>query len=191
MPMNPVARSRTHRMVLCALFAALIAVGAFLRIPVPLVPFTMQTFFVGLAGMLLGKKLGAASALLYMFIGLVGLPVFTQGGGVGYVLKPTFGYIVGFVLGAYVTGAIARKVREPSHKRLFAAALAGLGTIYTVGTAYFYLMSNFYLGNSISIGTALLYCFVVFLPGDGAMSVIAALVAKRMIPILNRSSLSY
>ena len=191
MPMNPVARSRTHRMVLCALFAALIAVGAFLRIPVPLVPFTMQTFFVGLAGMLLGKKLGAASALLYMFIGLVGLPVFTQGGGVGYVLKPTFGYIIGFVLGAYVTGAIARKVREPSHKRLLAAALAGLGVIYTVGTAYFYFMSNFYLGNSISLGTALLYCFVVFLPGDGAMSVIAALVAKRMIPILNRSSLSY
>lgn len=191
MPMNPVAKSRTHRMILCALFAALIAVGAFLRIPVPLVPFTLQTFFVGLAGMLLGKKLGAVSALLYMFIGLVGLPVFAQGGGVGYVLKPTFGYIVGFVLGAYVTGAIARKVREPSHKRLFAAALAGLGVIYAVGTAYFYFMSNFYLGNSISLGTALLYCFVVFLPGDGAMSIIAALVAKRMIPVLNRSSLSY
>lgn len=188
--MNPTARSRTYRMILCALFAALIAVGAFLRIPVPLVPFTLQTFFVGLAGMLLGKKLGALSALVYMAIGLVGLPVFAAGGGIGYVLKPTFGYIIGFVLGAYVTGAIARKVREPSLKRLFAAALAGLGVIYAIGTAYFYIISNFYLGNPVGIWTALVYCFIVFLPGDGAMSLLAALAAKRLIPILDRSRLS-
>jgi predicted membrane protein len=85
--MNPVAKSRTYKMILVALFAALIAVGAFIRVPVPLVPFTMQTFFVVLAGMLLGKKLGAASALVYLAVGLIGIPVFTQGGGIGYVLK--------------------------------------------------------------------------------------------------------
>ena len=95
--MNPVAKSRTYKMILVALFAALIAVGAFIRIPVPLVPFTMQTFFVVLAGMLLGKKLGAASALVYLAIGLIGIPVFTQGGGIGYVLKPSFGYLIGFI----------------------------------------------------------------------------------------------
>lgn len=188
--MNPTTKSRTYRMILCALFAALIAVGAFLRIPVPLVPFTLQTFFVGLAGMLLGKKLGAFSALVYMAIGLVGLPVFAAGGGVGYVLKPTFGYIVGFVLGAYVTGSIAQKAPEPSLKRLTLAALAGLGVIYTVGTAYFYFMSNFYLGSPVGLWTALLYCFIVFIPGDGAMSIIAALVAKRLIPVLRRNHLS-
>lgn len=188
--MNTTAKSRTYRMILCALFAALIAVGAFLRIPVPLVPFTMQTFFVGLAGMLLGKKLGALSALVYMAIGLVGLPVFTAGGGFGYVLKPTFGYIVGFVLGAYVTGSISYKVPEPSLKRLTIAALAGLGVIYAIGTVYFYFISNFYLGTHVGIWTALLYCFLVFVPGDGAMSIIAALVAKRLIPVLERNRLS-
>ena len=93
--MNPVAKSRTYKMMLVALFAALIAVGAFIRVPVPLVPFTMQTFFVVLAGMLLGKKLGGASALVYLAIGLIGIPVFTQGGGIGYVLKPSFGYLIG------------------------------------------------------------------------------------------------
>ena len=86
-------------MILVALFAALIAVGAFIRVPVPLVPFTMQTFFVVLAGMLLGKKLGGASALVYLAVGLIGIPVFTQGGGIGYVLKPSFGYLIGFVVG--------------------------------------------------------------------------------------------
>jgi biotin transport system substrate-specific component len=188
--MTPVAKSRTYKMILVALFAALIAVGAFLRIPVPVVPFTLQTFFVSLAGMLLGRKLGAASAALYMAIGLVGIPVFTQGGGFGYVLKPTFGYILGFVAGAFVTGAIARKSNQPEFWRLLLAALAGLLVIYTLGTTYFYFLSNYYLGNQVSVWTALLYCFLMFIPGDGAMSVVAALVARRMIPVLQRNDLS-
>ena len=185
--MNPVVKSKTYHMILCALFAALIAIGAFIRIPVPLVPFTLQTFFVSLSGMLLGKKYGATSALLYLFIGLIGLPVFTQGGGIGYVLKPSFGYLIGFVFGAFVTGSIARKVQQPSFVRLLAAAFVGLGVIYTCGTVYFYFLSNFYLGNHIGVWTALLYCFLVFIPGDGVMSVVAALVARRMIPPLNKS----
>lgn len=188
--MTPVAKSRTYKMILVALFAALIAVGAFLRIPVPVVPFTLQTFFVSLAGMLLGRKLGAASAALYMAIGLIGIPVFTQGGGFGYVLKPTFGYILGFVAGAFVTGAIARKANQPKFWRLLLAALAGLLVIYTLGTTYFYFLSNYYLGNQVSVWTALLYCFLMFIPGDGAMSVVAALVARRMIPVLQRNDLS-
>ncbi|MEN6593606.1 MAG: biotin transporter BioY [Clostridiaceae bacterium] len=187
--MNPVAKSRTYRMILCALFAALIAVGAFLRVPIPYVPFTLQTFFVALAGLLLGKKLGAVSALVYMAIGLIGIPVFTEGGGIAYVLKPTFGYIVGFVLGAYVTGAIARKVETPSLGRLIAAVFAGFGVTYLLGMTYFYFMSNFYLGKAIGVGTVLLYCFLVFVPGNGVMGVIAALVAKRMIPVLNKNQL--
>lgn len=111
--MNPVAKSRTYKMILVALFAALIAVGAFIRVPVPLVPFTMQTFFVVLAGMLLGKKLGAASALVYLAIGLIGIPVFTQGG-IGYVLKPSFGYLIGFIVAAFITGAIVRRWKIPA-----------------------------------------------------------------------------
>ena len=67
--MNPVAKSRTYKRILVALFAALIAVGAFIRIPVPLVPFTMQTFFIVLAGMMLGKKLGEACQKRAGFIG--------------------------------------------------------------------------------------------------------------------------
>lgn len=184
------AKSRTYKMVLVALFAALIAVGAFLRVPIPVVPFTLQTFFVSLAGMLLGRKLGAASAALYMAIGLIGIPVFTQGGGIGYVLKPTFGYIVGFIAGAFVTGTIARKTERPGFLRLLLAAFAGLFVIYTLGTVYFYLLTNYYLGNPVTVWTAFLYCFLMFIPGDGAMSVVAALVARRMIPVLQKSNLA-
>ena len=188
--MNPVAKSRTYKMILVALFAALIAVGAFIRIPVPAVPFTMQTFFIVLSGMMLGKKLGAASALVYLAVGLAGIPVFTQGGGIGYVLKPSFGYLIGFVVGAYLTGAIARKAAVPSFKRLLLAALAGLLAVYVLGTAYFYFLSNYYLGNQVSVWTAVLYCFLVFVPGDLVKSIVAALIARRMIPVLQKNNLS-
>lgn len=188
--MNPVAKSRTYKMILVALFAALIAVGAFIRIPVPLVPFTMQTFFIVLSGMLLGKKLGAASAALYVMIGLVGIPVFTQGGGIGYVLKPSFGYLIGFIADAYITGAIARKTPNSSFGRLILAALAGSFALYVLGTTYFYFLSNFYLGNEVSVWTAVLYCFLVFVPGDLAKSLVAALIARRMLPVLQKNNLS-
>ena len=188
--MSPVAISRTHKMILVALFAALIAVGAFIRIPVPFVPFTMQTFFIVLSGMLLGKKLGAASAALYVLIGLVGIPVFTQGGGIGYVLKPSFGYLIGFVAGAYITGAITRRKPSPSFAWLLFAAGVGLVAVYVFGTAYFYLLSNYYLGQQVSVWSSVLYCFLVFVPGDLIKSIIAALLARRMIPALQKSNLA-
>jgi BioY family. len=81
--------NKTLKMILCAQFAALTAVGAFIRIPIPVVPFTLQYLFTMLAGLLLGGKYGGLSVLLYIFIGLIGLPVFTEGGGIGYVFKPS------------------------------------------------------------------------------------------------------
>ncbi len=99
-------RITTRNMVLCALFAALIAIGAFIRIPVPYVPITFQGFFVLLAGFLLGPKYGAASMLIYIAVGLVRIPVFTEGGGIMYVLKPTFGYLIGFAVCAFVVGYV-------------------------------------------------------------------------------------
>lgn len=76
---------KTKNMVLCAMFVALIAVGAFIRIPIPVVPFTLQILFINLAGLLLGGKLGAIAAGSYMIIGLIGLPVFAEGGGLSYI----------------------------------------------------------------------------------------------------------
>ena len=102
------AGSRSRDMALVALFAALTAVGAFIRIPVPVVPFTLQFLFTNLAGLLLGAKRGAAAAGVYMAAGLIGVPVFTQGGGPWYVMNPTFGYIAGFAAGAWCAGKISR-----------------------------------------------------------------------------------
>lgn len=187
------------KIAVCAIFTALIAVGAFIKIPVPVCPFTLQTLFVVLAGLMLGEKYGALSAAAYLALGLIGIPIFTQGGGIYYIFKPTFGYIIGFCLGAYVTGRIARgmlirgtsvrRTSNPSFGRLFAAALAGIACVYLVGVPYYYLLCNLVINSPIAIGTVMLYCFLLTLPGDILSCAIAALLAKRTLPILRKNGL--
>lgn len=104
--------SKTKQLVFCSLFTALIAVGAFIKIPVPVVPFTLQYLFTMLAGLILGPRLGTISVTAYMLLGLAGLPIFTEGGGLWYVLKPSFGYIIGFCIGTYVTGTLAARLKK-------------------------------------------------------------------------------
>lgn len=175
---------KTSNLILCALFVALIAVGAFIRIPVPVVPFTLQFLFTMLAGLLLGGKLGALTVCIYIVMGLMGLPVFAEGSGPAYVLKPSFGYIIGFAVAAYVTGAIANKVSRPSYKRLFAAVFIGLAIVYLCGMVYYYLMSNFYLGTPIGLWPLFLYCFLLAVPGDICLCILSAVLGKRLIPVL-------
>ena len=179
-------RLQTKDMVRCALFSALIAVGAFIRIPVPVVPFTLQFLFTTLAGSLLGAKLGLCSVGLYLVAGLVGLPVFASGGGISYVLQPSFGYLIGFALGAYVTGRMLEVSPHPSYRRFLAANFCGLAVVYLCGMVYYYLMSNFYLGNPIGLWPLFLYCFVLAVPGDILLCVLAATLSLRLRPIWQR-----
>ena len=177
---------QTDSMILCALFSALIAAGAFIRIPIPIVPFTLQFLFTTLAGILLGAKAGAVSVGIYIAMGLIGLPVFAEGGGFAYVLKPSLGYIIGFAAAAYVTGAIAEKSERPGVKRLLAAAFAGLAIVYAFGMVYYYFMSNFYLGKPIGLWPLFIYCFVLAVPGDIVLCAVAALLGKRLIPVIKK-----
>lgn len=174
----------TRQLARGALFVALIAVGAFIRIPIPVVPFTLQTLFVMLAGMLLGKNMGALSCLVYMLLGLFGVPVFASGGGFGYVLQPSFGYLIGFVIGAYVIGAITYGGDEVTYGRLLVAAFAGLAVIYAIGVVYLYLISNLYLGKEVTVWYALLYGFLITLPGDIAKALVAGYLALKLIPVI-------
>ena len=137
----------THQSVLllvrAALFAALTAAGALLAIPLPIspVPITLQLVFTLMAGMLLGARYGAFSQLVYVLMGVIGLPVFAKGSaGLGILLGPTGGYLIGFIAAAAVTGAIAAGVRrftQVRYWRLFGyilAAFLGVAIMYTLGT---------------------------------------------------------
>lgn len=173
----------TYSIVLCALFAGLIAIGAFLRIPVYPVPATFQMTFVLLAGMMLGSRRGAISAFVYMAVGLIGIPIFTMGGGLSYLLQPTFGYIVGFIPGAYVTGRIVEKAARSTYKNYFVASLAGLLVVYFIGIVYFYSLSRYYLNREIGLWYLLSNCLLLTLPGDVVFCSAGALLAKRIKPV--------
>lgn len=175
--------SSAHSLVLCALFAALIAAGAFIKIPVPAVPFTLQFLFTTLAGLLLGKKYGAISVAVYIAIGLTGIPVFTSGGGIGYIFQPTFGYIIGFLAGTYVTGLVAERSAR-SFRTFLLAGFAGLLVVYIFGIVYYYFISNYYLGSAITVKTLLIYGFVLAVPGDIAICYVSAIIAKRIKPFM-------
>lgn len=172
---------KTKEMCFAALFTALICAGAFLKIPTPL-PITFQTFFTCLAGLLLGSKKGSLSVLLYVFLGLLGLPVFAEGGGIHYILKPSFGYIIGFLPGTFITGKIAES--GISFKKFLPASLSGMVAIYLVGIAYYFLISEFYLHSEISIKWILTYGFLITLPGDIIMCVLASTLGLRLRKIL-------
>lgn len=175
---------KTKDMILCAMFVALIVAGAFIKIPVPVVPFTLQFLFTMLAGLLLGGKLGFTAVFIYILLGLLGLPVFAEGGGIGYVFQPSFGYIIGFAVAAFVTGTIANKSYKPGYKRLLAANFIGLGIVYSFGMIYYYLMSNFYLGTPIGLWPLFLYCFILAVPGDIVLCIVGAILGKRLIPLI-------
>ena len=149
----------TRKMILTSMFVAMIAAGAFIKIPVPIVPFTLQFLFTMLAGILLGGKDGFRAVVIYIFLGLIGLPIFAEGGGFAYIFKPSFGYIIGFAIASYITGTIANKNSEPTIKRLLCANFIGLAIVYLFGMVYYYIMSNFYLGTPIGLWPLFLYCF--------------------------------
>lgn len=186
---STIRRTRTRSMLLCGLFAALTAIGAFITIPIPPVPFSMQIFFAILSGLILGANQGAASVGVYILLGLVGLPVFTKGGGLSYIFQPTFGYLIGFVAGAWLAGYIVKKRGDYSIKTMLLAAFAGAGVDFVIGIPYFYLIMNLYLQNEMGIGAVVYSTFLLFLPADVILMIFAAIFASKICPILKRVQL--
>jgi Uncharacterized conserved protein len=148
-------------MVYASMFGALTAIGAFLIIPLQPLPITLQTLFAEMAGVLLGGATGAWSQIIYILLGVLGLPVFAGGkAGLGTLLGPTGGYLFGFIAGAYVIGKIVKARREPGLAWIILALLAGNLVIYVLGTIQLSLITHYSLLKSLMVGV------VPFLPGD-------------------------
>jgi len=169
-------RKKATEIVMISLFAALTAVGAFIRIPLPYVPFTLQTLMVMIAGLVLGGRLAALSQLLYLAIGLLGVPIFAQGGGPGYFLQPSFGFLVGFIAGAYIIGRMVEGLEKLSYPRVVTALILGQVAIHVFGIAYLYFNLNFIIHKPTSFFTTIKIGLLVFIPGDIFKTFVAALV---------------
>lgn len=161
-----------HKLVLAALMAALTAAGAYMAIPIGPVPIVLQSLFVILSGLILGSRWAAASMAIYLLAGIIGLPVFAGGGGgPAKLIGPTGGYLVGFLLAAYLIGLVA----ERSNGRLWINLLglvAGSLLIYLCGVAWLKTILDVSLNKALAMG------MWPFLPGD-ALKIAAALALER------------
>lgn len=157
--------------------AALTAVGAHLRLPLPYVPVTLQVVFVCLAGLWLGPWRGAASQLAYLTAGLVGFPVFAKGGGPQYVFEPSFGYLAGFVPGAFITGYLARDTAV--FLRAVLATYAGMAAIYAFGLAHLLAVLTLVAQTPLS-ARAVVQVGLAPLPKDLVLGLVAAYLSRRL-----------
>ena len=177
-------KSAAIRLAQCAIFVVLMVVSAYIQIPFPFVPLTFQTVVAVLAGLLLGPRYGTASVCVYVLMGLLGLPVFSGGGGIGYVVQLTFGYLLGFIAATFVSGFIAHKCR-PSLRIFILAGVCGFLANYAVGAPYFLLLWHFYYHNA-GLWNAFVVYNLIYMPKDLILCILAAVLANRLIPLLDR-----
>lgn len=172
-------KSKTYKLIITALFTALLSVSVFIRIDVWPVAFTLQTFIVILAGLIIGPLYGSISVTVYIILGLIGLPIFSQGGGFAYVLKPSFGFIIGFILQAFVTGMLFKYL--PKKKwRYFVAAGVGMIACYITGLPYMWFILNNVMGIQKTFASLITAYFLPYLLWDSVKAAAAALIAIRL-----------
>ena len=173
---------KTQRLAMTSVMAALMCLaGMLLHWVTPvLVPFSILPVLVLMSGIILGAEYAAMAMLLYLVLGLFGLPVFSAApfGGVGYILKPTFGFLLGNVAAAYVVG---RVYREGSQRWAIAAVLAGLVTLYLFGLTYLYIILHWVLHRPTSVGSVVMIGFVPFIFADLIKAGIAVWVGQEVV----------
>ncbi|WNB90830.1 biotin transporter BioY [Bacillus sp. NEB1478] len=186
---------KTIDLTLIGMFVSLMAIGANITNIFPFmvvggVPITLQTFFCILAGALLGSRLGAIAMSIYVVVGLVGAPVFAQfKGGFATVVSPTFGFLLSFILVAYVTGLIIEK--KDSKNSYILATLVGLVINYVVGTNLMFFAYKMWAAAPDGFTYKMAWAWMMVpLPKDILLAVCAGLIAPR-INIARRKTMSH
>lgn len=173
------------------LFTALIAAGAFIKITLPTEPipmhFTLQWFFVLLAGLLLGRRLAGASVGVYLLLGLAGVPVFASGGGLSYLLRPTFGYLLGFAAAAYIMAVLCERFPILSYAKLLLISVIGLLIYYGIGTLYYFLVCRLLISQDVTWRILLFNCFLVTAGPDFILCIAAVSVSSKLRGIVKKT----
>jgi biotin transport system substrate-specific component len=167
-------------LTLTALFAALIAAGAFIAIPLPFspVPVVLQNLFAVLAGLALGPLRGSAAAALYLLAGALGAPVFAGArGGLVHFAGPTGGFLIGYLLAALAAGLVAGRPRSGGKtplRRIIPAVILGFAAIYIPGLPRLKMVLGTSWAGAFSAGC------LPFLIGDFLKGIAAATAAPRL-----------
>lgn len=175
---------KSTKIALVGVMVALISVSAFLRIPFPVMPLTMQMFTIMATPMILGPYYSFAAVFIYIALGLIGLPVFSTGGGPAYVLQPSFGFLIGFLISTIPSGFICRI--KNNFWVLLAGGFTAFITIHLVGGLGFWLNMNYVQGKALSFTGAFVLAVLPFIPFDFIKLICAALIAVRINKLLRR-----
>jgi biotin transport system substrate-specific component len=179
------SRKKLLKICLTALFAALIAAGAFIALPAGPVPLVLQNLMALLAGMVLGPFMGGAAAALYLLAGLLNLPVFAGGtGGIARFAGPTGGFLIGYFFMAVVSGVILGRPRvgkKTPLPRLIAAIAAGILAVYIPGILWLrFGPTRLDWARAVLAGAGALPFPFAFLAGDILKGIAAGCVAPRL-----------
>lgn len=175
-------RNNTYRLVYTGIFAVLLAICSWISIPT-VIPFTLQTFGVFLTVLLLGGRQGSIATSIYLLLGAVGIPVFSNfGAGIGYLLGNTGGYAIGFLF-IGLTGWLFEKIFGRKPVSMLLAMILGLLLCYTFGTFWFMNISMKGTGVSGWI-SALAMCVFPFILPDLCKLILAYFISKRLKPML-------
>ncbi|GAK13745.1 biotin transporter BioY [Geomicrobium sp. JCM 19039] len=188
---------RAYDMILVSMFVALMSVGANITSMFPFlvifgVPLTFQSFIAILTGAILGSKRGALAMGLYALVGLAGAPIFTQfHGGIGMLVRPTFGFVLSFIVLAFVVGKIIERKQHPSFLTYLVASMVGLLINYIIGTNWMYGMYSlgFQAPDNFTYSLVWLWMLLPFVK-DIILTVMAASIAYKLVAILPQRTAS-
>lgn len=172
--------------ILCAVFASITSILAQISIPIPFttVPLTMQIFSVALTGMVLGSKKGFISIMMYLILGAIGMPVFSQmRGGIGILIGPRGGFLLGCPFMAFIVGLVSERSSSKIH--IILSMVVGLIVIYTMGTMMFSLVTK------SSVYQSLLACVLPFVLADIIKLILAVNVGVVIVKRVNIGVKSY
>jgi len=164
--------------VYTSLFVALIAIGAFIAIPIGPVPIVLQNMFVLLAAIILGPVWGLSCVAVYLLIGLAGLPVFSAGGsGIGKLFGPTGGYLLGYLPCVFVTAIISKGLGKKMSSDIIAMVIGSL-IVYAAGVPWLKVVTAMTFEKALTVG------MIPFLPGDVLKIIAAAFIARTLRPVI-------
>ncbi len=178
------------RLATDSVFLCILIISAFTNVVIPIteIAFTLQLLVVFLICYLLPLTDSMIILLAYIVMGLIGIPVFSAGGGIGYLVKPTFGYILGFVVMPIVMWLADKLPIKSDWLKSIVKGIIGLFVLYLIGTIYFCIVKNVYLNvdNKVTFVAALLACVIPFIPIDLIKMVLAIVIKRRLKVVIDK-----
>lgn len=167
-------RKQITRFVLTALFAALIAAGAFIKIPLAPAPVTLQTLFALLAAAILPPVMALLSVIAYLLLGAIGLPIFTTGGGFAAMLGPTGGFLIGMIPGVLAGSLIMKTMESRVRLASIISAITTTVLVYLVGLPWMSVQLNLSFAATLAAG------LLPFLVGDTLKIIVTVIVTPQV-----------